>query len=86
MLEKSGKSLTPCGEVNGHMLADVNGDELEAYLLEAGVLHLTAAAPMRRPTGLATRIIMSNAWQDPEVPARSATIKPTQAIWQNSSR
>ena len=26
------------------MLADVNGDEVEAYLLEAGVLHLTAAA------------------------------------------
>jgi hypothetical protein len=41
---------------------------------------------MRRPTGLATRIIMSNAWQDPEVPARSATIKPTQALWQNFSR
>ena len=42
------------------MLADVNGDEVEAYLLEAGVLHLTAS-PMRRPTGLATRTIMSNA-------------------------
>ncbi len=41
---------------------------------------------MRPPTGLATRIIMTNAWQDPEVPARSATIKPTQALWQNSSR
>ena len=25
------------------MLADLNGDEVEAYLLEAGVLHLTAA-------------------------------------------
>ena len=45
-----------------------------------------APSPMRRPTGLATRIILSNAWQDPEVPARSATIKPTEAIWQNSSR
>ena len=43
MLEKSGRSLSPCVEVNGHMLADVNGDEVEAYLLEAGVLHLTAA-------------------------------------------
>ena len=50
MLEKSGRSLSPC--------AEVNGDEVEAYLLEAGVLHLTV---MRRPTGLATRIIMSNA-------------------------
>jgi hypothetical protein len=37
------KSLSPCVEVNGHMLADVNGDEVEAYLLEAGGLHLTAA-------------------------------------------
>jgi hypothetical protein len=43
ILEKSGQSLSPCVEVNGHMLADVNGDEVEAYLLEAGVLHLTAA-------------------------------------------
>ena len=37
MLEKSGRSLSPCVEVNG--------DEVEAYLLEAGVLHLTADAP-----------------------------------------
>ena len=43
MLEKSGRSLSPCVEVNGHMLADVNGDEVEVYLLEAGVLHLIAA-------------------------------------------
>jgi monothiol glutaredoxin len=43
MLEKSGRSLSLCVEVNGHMLADVNGDEVEAYLLEAGVLHLTDA-------------------------------------------
>src|SRR6266481_2236744 len=43
ILEKSWQSLSPCVEVNGHMLADVNGDEVEAYLLEAGVLHLTAA-------------------------------------------
>ena len=35
MLEKSGRSLSPCVEVNG--------DEVEAYLLEAGVLHLTVA-------------------------------------------
>ena len=43
MVQKSGQSLSPCVEVNGHMLADVNGDEVEAYLLEAGVLHLTDA-------------------------------------------
>src|SRR5215469_9171640 len=32
------------------------------------------------------RDIMTNARQDSEVPARSATIKPTQALWQNFSR
>jgi hypothetical protein len=35
--------------------------------------------PLDAPANWAcARIIMSNAWQDPEVPARSATIKPTQ--------
>ena len=33
MIEKSGQMLSPCVEVNGVMLADVSGDEVEAYLL-----------------------------------------------------
>ena len=33
MMEKSGQPLSPCVEVNGHMLADVSGSEVEAYLL-----------------------------------------------------
>ena len=33
MTEKSGQPLSPCVEVNGHMLADVSGSEVEAYLL-----------------------------------------------------
>src|SRR5579862_8740994 len=33
MIEKSGQMLSPCVEVNGHMLADVSGDEVEAYLV-----------------------------------------------------
>jgi monothiol glutaredoxin len=33
MNEKSGQPLSPCVEVNGHMLADVSGSEVEAYLL-----------------------------------------------------
>jgi len=33
MIEKSGQMLSPCVEVNGHMLADVSGEEVEAYLL-----------------------------------------------------
>ena len=33
MMAKSGQMLSPCVEVSGHMLADVSGDEVEAYLL-----------------------------------------------------
>jgi len=42
MIEKSGQRLSPCVEVDGHLLVDVNGDEVEAYLLEAGLVQLTA--------------------------------------------
>ena len=41
MEEKSGQSLCPCVEVNGRMLADVSGEEVEAYLLEAGLVQAT---------------------------------------------
>ncbi len=44
MVEKSRQQLSPCVEVNGHMLADVSGDEVEAYLLKAGVVQATAGA------------------------------------------
>ncbi|HXI51081.1 MAG TPA: glutaredoxin [Candidatus Saccharimonadales bacterium] len=33
MIERSGQMLSPCVEVNGRMLPDVSGEEVEAYLL-----------------------------------------------------
>lgn len=33
MVQKSGQDLSPCVEVNGVMLADVSGEEVEKYLL-----------------------------------------------------
>jgi monothiol glutaredoxin len=33
MVAKTGQALSPCVEINGHMLADVSGEEVEAYLL-----------------------------------------------------
>lgn len=33
MIEKSGQMLSPCVQINGFMLADVSGEEVEAYLL-----------------------------------------------------
>ena len=38
MIERTGQMLSPCVEVNGHMLADVSGDEVEAYLLSSGLV------------------------------------------------
>lgn len=34
MVMKSRQYLSPCVEINGIMLADISGDEVEAYLLE----------------------------------------------------
>ncbi len=33
MVEKSGQNLSPCVEIDGVMLADVSGEEVENYLL-----------------------------------------------------
>ena len=44
MIQKSGQELSPCVEVNGHMLADVSGDEVEAWMLKQGVVKLTQAS------------------------------------------
>lgn len=38
MVMKTGQPLQPCVEIGEKMLADVSGDEVEAYLLEAGIV------------------------------------------------
>jgi monothiol glutaredoxin len=38
MVEKSGQPLSPCVEINGTMLADVSGEEVENYLLSNGLV------------------------------------------------
>lgn len=45
MEQKSGQSMSPCVEVNGVMLADVSGAEVEAYLLEQGLVQPVDLAP-----------------------------------------
>ena len=52
MIEKSGQMLSPCVDVNGHMLADVSGEEVEAYLLAnklVGTTDRPADAPTNQP-------------------------------------
>ncbi len=45
MIEKSGQMLSPCVEVNGRMLADVSGEEVEAYLLANSLVVRNAKPP-----------------------------------------
>ncbi len=49
MVRRSGQPLSPCEEVNGHMLADVSGSEVEAYLLAQGLV-----TPTDRPADAPT--------------------------------
>ena len=44
MVMKSGQPMQPCVEVDGTMLADVSGEEVEAYLLREGLVEQVGAS------------------------------------------
>ena len=44
METKSGQSLSPCVEIDGHMLADVSGEEVEQYLIDNKTVQASDAA------------------------------------------
>jgi glutaredoxin len=44
MVRKSGQPLSPCVEIDGVMLADVSGEEVENYLLGNDLVKPTEAA------------------------------------------
>lgn len=45
MEQKSGQPLSPCVEVNGVMLPDISGEEVESYLVANNLLSASDAAP-----------------------------------------
>ena len=52
MIQKTGQMLQPCVEINGHMLADVSGEEVETYMLANNIVENTdreADAPTNQP-------------------------------------
>ncbi len=52
MFLKSGQPLSPCVEIDGHVLADVSGAEVEAYLLAQQLVQPTdraAEVPIDQP-------------------------------------
>ncbi len=44
MVKKSGQRLSPCVEIDGTMLADVSGEEVESYLLSKGMVKPVASS------------------------------------------
>ena len=52
MVEKSGQMLSPCVEINGKMLPDISGEEVEAWMLANQVVRpndRTPDAPTNQP-------------------------------------
>ena len=52
MIDRSGQMHQPCVEINGNMLADVSGDEVEAWMLANNIVQATdveADAPTNQP-------------------------------------
>ncbi|MFZ4116769.1 MAG: glutaredoxin family protein [Chthoniobacterales bacterium] len=52
MEQKSGQPLSPCVEIDGVMLADISGEEVEAYLLKNKLVGAPAAStnvPLNAP-------------------------------------
>ncbi|HEY5740953.1 MAG TPA: glutaredoxin [Terrimicrobiaceae bacterium] len=52
MEQLSGQPLSPCVIVDGKMLADISGEELEAYLLDTGLVgssEKTTDIPLNAP-------------------------------------
>lgn len=45
MVEKTGQTRQPTIEINGEMLADVSGEEVEAWMLQKGIVTPNNAVP-----------------------------------------
>lgn len=45
MIEKSGQMLSPCVEINGTMLPDISGEEVEAWMLANKVVAANDRVP-----------------------------------------
>jgi glutaredoxin len=63
MEQKSGQSLQPTVEINGVMLPDISGEELEAYLVQNN---------LTQPTNATTNVPLNSACTDAEHEAMRA--------------
>ena len=62
MEQKTGQPLSPCVEVDGEMLTDVSGEEVEAYMIEKGLVSASGNSQRNlgyRPTTVSMAILGS---------------------------
>jgi glutaredoxin-related protein len=62
MEQRSGQPLSPCVEINGVMLPDISGEEVERYMLEKGLVGVSHAAtdvPLNAPCSDAQHAAMA---------------------------
>jgi glutaredoxin len=45
MEQRSGQPLSPCVEINGHMLADVSGQEVEQWMIANHIVEASDSSP-----------------------------------------
>ena len=45
MIVKSGQTMSPSVEINGHILPDISGDEVEAWLLSNNIVQVNDREP-----------------------------------------
>ncbi len=45
MEQKSGQPLSPCVEINGKMLPDISGEEVEEWMIANGIVQASEAEP-----------------------------------------
>lgn len=74
MEQKSGQPLSPCVVINGTMLADVSGDEVEAWMIENNVLE-ASGTDADSPTDSACTDEQHEEMARGEVPSASQKIK-----------
>ena len=74
MEQKSGQPLSPCVEINGTMLADVSGEEVEQWLVKSGLLEASPEAA-DAPIDSACTNAQHEAMARGEDPSKVGTIK-----------
>jgi len=71
MVAKSGQPLSPCVEIDGVMLPDISGEEVEQYMLSKGLV---------KPTATEADAPTNSSCSDAEHAAQAAQASPSKAI------